>query len=227
MTIHMLICALGGDDLLPVCLASVVTYTRITPDIRYIPVNTTDPCEHGRTIDTWRQESLAYVKDEDVVAIVDPDVVLLSHQWQHEVKRAFANPAVGVWGAGSQEDFGPRVHASMLCVRGALWRDPGTGPLSSFVPCLDPRERVWRDTGGMFCLGAVMAWWAVQPVERGPDWHGASAYWHEGIPMWSHLGGGTHSDPARLTWWQRLRRRQAIQQRYRWRTAAWQHLQCS
>src|SRR5882672_610611 len=82
----------------------------------------------------------------------------------------------------------------------------------------------------------------VQPLERGPDWHRASAWWgmktkvtittydgkrwpiKEPVPLWSHLGGGTHSDVTRLSWWQRQRRRRAIRQRRRWIAAVKQVL---
>lgn len=233
--LHILVCALGGDDLLDVCLASVAKYagSDYRLHVRYVPTDSTDPADHGRTINLWRQQQP--VSNEDIVALMDPDCVLLSDWWRREMERAFALVSAGVWGAGSKEDFGPRVHASMMCVRGWLWNQPTFG----FTPCPDPRERTWRDTGGLFCLSAVEAGWRVLPVERGEDWHGASAYWpslyrnrlwdhcHERGPMWSHLGGGTHSDPTRLTWLQRLHRYKQIKQRHRWLAAVKAHLACS
>lgn len=232
--LHVLICALGSDDLLDLCLDSLAKFAggNYAPHVLYLPLNTTDPAEHGRTIDGWRQQMqrTQVIRDDDVVVIMDPDVALLSSQWRVELERAFADPKVAIWGAGAKEDFGPRVHASMMALRGAYWNERWALNYT-FEPCRDPRERTWRDTGGLICMWAQATGWKVQPLERGPDWHGVSAWWGmhtypalrmfygspimQPIPLWAHLGGGTHSDPERMTRVQRLLRWRQVQRRQR------------
>lgn len=244
--IHFCIVTLGSGDLRDMCVASIAKYAGQNVSVNQVPLpsDTCDPRAHGQAIDEWRRTWKGAIKDTDIVCVMDPDCILLSVWWRIELERAFADWShadsyVGIWGAGSKEDFGPRVHASMMCVQGKLWNQAEWG----FAPCTDPRERTWRDTGGLFCLWAVDHGWRVRPVERGPDWQGASAYWpfpyrnrlwdepfyyyHERAPMWSHLGGGTHSDPQRLTWWQRYKRRKQIKQRHRWAGAVKEHLKWS
>jgi hypothetical protein len=231
-------------------------------DIVDLPPATTDPRAHGAAIDEWRRDQAGQVQDTDTVVIMDPDVALLSEWWRRELDHVLLdeNPGnVGIWGAGSAEDFGPRVHASMMAIRGRLWNFSqatflpiGTGP--------------WRDTGGFYCEQAVNLGWKVKPVERGKDWKweysawyptplnegGAPFYgmgpshvcencgapWHRECgacaaewdhpcrltPMWTHLGGGSHSDPARMTWLQRIKRWKAVQQREEFKRLVREHL---
>lgn len=235
--IHFCIVTLGSDDLLELSVASIQKYvsTPHTVESIHLPLNTDDPREHGRAIDEWRQHTRGLVWERDTVVIMDPDVAILSLWWERqlEIDLYEKNPDnVGIWGAGSTEDFGPRVHASMMAIRGKLWN----GPPGSFNPCTDPRERTWRDTGGLYCMWAKAAGWELRPVERGSDWHGFSAwYWSASIdtmmvkgtmchPLWTHLGGGSHSDPARMTWLQRIKRYRAVRERERWKRLVHEHL---
>lgn len=239
--IHFLIVQLGGQDLVDLALASIAKYAPTsTVNVVPLPLTITDPAAHGRAIDQWRETYQGPVLDSDVVVLMDPDVVILSEQWRVKLDHAFADDMhIGIWGAGAAEDFGPRVHASMMAIRGKVWNTIKR----SFTPCRDPREREWRDTGGLYCLWATDAGWPVEPLERGPDWHGASAWWgmkwhtaptiagmynwREPVPLWSHLGGSSHSDPTRMTWWQRVKRVRQIRRRREWITAVKEHLSCS
>jgi hypothetical protein len=233
VVIHFLLVQLGSPDLLTLALASIERFAGdCNVDIVKLPDNTNDPRAHGQAVDDWKKFQKFGVVDKDVVVLMDTDVVLLSEQWRVELDAAFADPHVGVWGAGAQEDFGPRVHASMMAIRGSIFNSLER----SFTPCVDLREQTWRDTGGLYCMWVHDAGYEVRPVERGVDWAGAAAWWgmHEypaldaiwgaqvrqPVPLWSHLGGGTHSDPARLTWWERCKRHRALRQRRRWSEAA-------
>lgn len=236
--IHFLIITLGSADLVALALSSIRRYAPASMiDLVPLHPSTNGARAHGAAIDQWRDTYAGQVADGDVVVIMDPDVVLLSAQWCKEVEGAFADERVGIWGAGARDDFGPRVHAHMMCIRGRVWNTVQ----ATFTPCRDMRERAWRDTGGLYCLAAIDAGWQVQPLERGPDWHGVSAWWgrqewsvqttmtilatayahldatpkkmYTPTPLWAHLGSSTHSDPLRLTWWQRLRRWRQIKQR--------------
>lgn len=237
--IHFLICTVGGADLVEIALRSIDRYAgECQVDIMKLDEATLTPRSHGAAIDFWRERQKVGVKDTDAVCIMDPDVALLSEWWRREVDRALfeENPGnVGIWGAGAVEDYGPRVHASMMVIRGRLFNDL----IRSFTPCLDPRERMWRDTGGLYCMWAKDAGWAVMPVERADDWHGFSAWYSRPeenrhvvkgsltsahYPMWTHLGGGTHSDPTRLTLWQRIRRWKTIRRRKAFIKAVMEHL---
>jgi hypothetical protein len=232
MIAHFVVCTLGSADLVAVCVASIEKFGGDAqlhliqlPDSAYL-----NPLAHGRALDQWRnaiEDRAIPISDHDVVVIMDPDCAILSPQWRPVMEKAFANdPHLGVWGAGSREDFGPRVHPSMMVIRASLF----VRLTSSFQP---RGEGDWRDTGGWYCKCVVAGGWRVTPVERahGWDWHGASAWydpwvklslrtlWDHGIapmPLWSHLGGGTHTDVSRLTWWQRQARRPAIRRRRRW-----------
>ena len=221
--IHFCIVTLGGRDLVRLCQASLKKYSGFEtrwsfPSLsQWTPFDTTD---HGLMLDHWRTEMKGLIRDIDLVVIMDPDCVLLVFRWRHEIDRVFKDSTIGIWGAGSTEDFGPRVHASMMVIRGELWNTLDR----SFTPCTDPREQTWRDTGGLYCMFAKAAGWQLKPIERGPDWHGVSAWWSGSTPLWAHLGGGTWSDPTRMTWWQRIRRRKAIQQRRRFIAAVEEHL---
>ena len=227
--IHFLIVQLGSDDLMVTALASIDRFAgHCNVDVVKLPLDTRDPRAHGQAIDDWRRFQQVSVMDRDVVCIMDPDVVLLSAQWRVAADEAFDNPHVGIWGAGAQEDFGPRVHASLLCVRGSIFNTLER----SFTPCLDLREQTWRDTGGLYCMWVKHAGHEVRPLERGPDWHGAAAWWGrvavprqrlpvwQPVPLWAHLGGGSHSDPTRMTPWQRLRNWRLLQKRQRFLAAA-------
>lgn len=225
MKLHFLIVQLGSEDLMEVALASIDRFAgECNVDIVKLPDNTSSPRAHGEAIDHWRRHQQVSVMDSDVVVLMDPDVVLLSDYWRKELDLAFKNPLIGIWGAGSREDFGPRVHASMFAVRGSIFNTLER----SFTPCLDLRERIWRDTGGLYCMWVKYAGWDLKPVERdhASDWCDEFSQWRafDGTPpeppMWSHLGGGSHSDPKRLTWWQRQRRHRQIAQRRRWLRAA-------
>ena len=239
--IHVLIVALGSHDLVDLARQSFHHYTQahsVTSHVEELPLNTNDSRAHGAAIDRWRDtlrepQILGWrgpVWDSDIVVIMDPDVAILSEWWLREMERVLLdeNPGdVGIWGAGSAEDFGPRVHASMMAIRGRLWNFSqatflpiGTGP--------------WRDTGGFYCEQAVKLGWKVVPVERGADW-GDFSCWrmqrrHDvakpGLdsPIWTHLGGGSHSDPTRMTWWQRIKRRRAVRERERFKAAVREHL---
>ena len=220
--IHFCIITLGCADLVELALASIKKYAGdCVGDVGTLPADTTDPAMHGRAIDLWRARH-GPVADNDIVVIMDPDVVILSDEWRREMIATFSNPRIGIWGAGSAEDFGSRVHASMMAIRGKLWNKlPVT-----FAPGNDPE---WRDTGGNYCKWATWGDWILKPIERGADWHGFSAwksYRWPPVPLWAHLGGGSHSDPTRLTWLQRVRRRQAIRERERFKRVVREHL-CS
>ncbi len=222
--IHFLIVQLGSDDLMVTALASIDRFAgECNVDVVKLPIATTDPRAHGQAIDDWRKFQKFGIADTDIVVLMDPDVVLLSAQWRKELDAAFTDPHLGVWGAGAKEDFGPRVHASMFAVRGSIFNTLER----SFTPCLDLRERTWRDTAGLYCMWVHDAGYKVQPVERGPDWHGVSAWWGrvqvpnqalpvwQPVPLWAHLGGGSHSDPARMTTWQQVRNWRSVQRRTR------------
>ena len=224
--IHFCIITLGCADLVELALASIKKYAGdCVGDVGTLPADTTDPAMHGRAIDLWRARH-GPVADNDIVVIMDPDVVILSHWWRLEMDAAFSNLRVGIWGAGSREDFGPRVHASMMAIRGKLWNYSLDIPAYTFVP---KGDGAWRDTGGRFCCEATCDWWLLKPVERGRDWLGEFSCWREttyqtGAPMWTHLGGGSHSDPSRLTWPQRIRRWRAIRERERFKRVVKEHL---
>ena len=228
---HFVIVTLGSADLVALALSSIRRYApNCMVDLVPLPADTHDARAHGAAIDLWRSTFEGQVLDDDVLVIMDPDVVLLSTQWQREIAQAFEDRHVGIWGAGAQEDFGPRVHAHMMCIRGRVWNTLA----ATFTPCRDARERTWRDTGGLYCLAAIDAGWRVVPLERGPDWHGVSAWWamRKGelsgtripTPLWAHLGSSTHSDIARLTPWQRIKRRKRIRQRRTFIKAAQAHV---
>jgi hypothetical protein len=81
----------------------------------------------------------------------------------------------------------------------------------------------WRDTGGRYCQLVQGAGWTLQRVPRGAAWHGFACW--DGL--WTHLGGGSHSDVSRLTWKQRYLvpwRRRAIRQRRAFIRAVQAHL---
>ena len=224
--IHFCIITLGCADLVELALASIKKYAgNCVGDVGTLPADTTDPVMHGRAIDLWRARH-GPVADDDIVVIMDPDVVILSGGWRREMESAFSDPRIGIWGAGSAEDFGPRVHASMMAIRGKLWNElPVT-----FTP---GNDKNWRDTGGNYCKWATWGNWVLKPIERGLDWHEFSAWgWCYGSqtnwckPAWVHLGGGSHSDPTRLTWLQRMRRWRAIRERERFKRLVREHL-CS
>lgn len=223
--IHFLLCTLGSPDLLELALRSIDRYAgECEVDVVKLDEATLTPRSHGAAIDFWRERQKIGVRDNGIVILMDPDSVLLSEYFRAELDTAFSNPTIGIWGAGSAQDWGPRVHASMMAIRGVVFNDL----IRSFTPCLDPRERTWRDTGGLYCMWAKDAGWTLQPVERGPDWGGASAWWDGAlIPLWAHLGGGTHSDVARMTWKQRYLvpwRRREIRKRRIFIDAAREHL---
>ena len=212
--IHFLIVTLGCRDLLELAVASIDKYAgECMLDIVDLPADTTDPVAHGRAIDFWRQRQKIGIRDTDLVCVMDPDVILLNSGWRAAVDTVFMDHTVGIWGAGMTEDFGPRVHASLMVIRGLVFNTYEY----SFVPVNgDPR---WRDTGGNYCRLVAGSGWRVVPKQRGLDWHGVSAW-----GLWAHLGGGSHSDWARLTWRQRLCRWPAIRQRWAFMRAARTHL---
>ncbi len=233
--IHFLLVTLDGKDLLELAIASIDNYAGDCElDIVDLPAETIDPWAHGRAIDFWRRRQKIGIRDTDLVAIMDPDCAILSDWWRREVDEAFSDPTIGIWGAGSTEDFGPRVHASMMVVRGELFNNYEY----SFMP--QSTDARWRDTGGNYCRLASQVY-TIMPIERGHhyDWHGASAWYpyhmrnhmrfhwdHETLcPMWVHLGGGSFSDPARMTRWQRITQWQAIRRRERFKRAVRSHLQ--
>ena len=199
--VHFLIVQLGSQDLMEVALASIDRYAGdCNVDVVKLPDATTDPGAHGRAIDHWRRFQQVAVLDRDIVVIMDPDVILLSEQWRVSLDLAFADRTVGVWGAGNTQRWGPRVHAHMMAIRGGTFNTLER----SFTPCLDLREQTWRDTGGLYCMWVASTGQEVRPVEQGPNWSSAAAWWDGDIPLWAHLGGGSHSDVSRLTWQQRL-----------------------
>src|SRR3990167_2429162 len=117
--IHFLIVQLGSQDLMTVALASIERFAGpCNVDIVKLSEGTTDPRAHGQAIDDWRLYQQITVMDKDVVVVMDPDVILLSEWWRVELDRAFADPHVGIWGAGNQRAWGPRVHAHMMAIRG-------------------------------------------------------------------------------------------------------------
>ncbi len=217
--IHFLLVTLGSRDLIELALASIDKYAgECEADIVDLPKDTTDPAAHGRAIDFWRHRQKIGIRDTDLVAIMDPDCALLSEWWRREVDAAFVDSQVGIWGAGNAAAWGPRVHASMMVIRGQLFNNYEY----SFIPqSADPR---WRDTGGNYCRLASGAW-KIIPVEQAHDWHGFSAW-----GSWTHLGGGSHSDVTRMTWKQRYLvpwRRRAIWKRKRFKRAVREHLKTS
>ena len=144
--IHFCIITLGCADLVELALASIKKYAGdCVGDVGTLPADTTDPAMHGRAIDLWRARH-GPVADNDIVVIMDPDVVILYETWRMELDRAFANPQVGIWGAGSTEDFGPRVHASMMAIRGEVWNTLDR----SFVPTDNPYP--YQHTGRLFLI---------------------------------------------------------------------------
>jgi len=229
--IHFCIVTLGSDDLVALALRSIEKYVSTPHSVTtiHLPLDTDDPAAHGRAIDEWRRQTKGLVWANDIVVVMDPDVAILSGWWEKELLNAFSDLQVGIWGAGSKEDFGPRVHASMMAIRGRLWNTSK----KSFIPTDSthhPRE--WRDTGGLYCQNAVDNQWALKPVERRPDdWEGYSCWAMPNtggsVLLWTHLGGGSHSDVTRMTWYQRIRRYQAIRERERWKRLVSEHLGCS
>ena len=222
MIAHFVVCALGGQDLLEACIASIDTFggEATTLDVIKLPDDTTDPAVHGRAFDQWRAAHRV-MPPGDVIVLMDPDCALLSHGWRRELERAMALPEVGLWGAGSTKDYGPRVHASLCAIRGDLWNTSA----ATFLPI---GAGPWRDTAGHYCQQAAQLSWRVLPYERGVDWVGGSAAWWAmerqrlwSAPrlLWSHLGGGSHSDPLRMTPWQRVKRWRRVQGRRIWREA--------
>ena len=231
MIAHFVICVLGSADLLELAIASVHKFAGdATLDLIQLPDSAYgNAFAHGRALDQWRTKvERDPIPDEDVVVLMDPDTAILSPHWRVAMERAFALfPQVGVWGAGCTEDMGRRIHPSMMAIRGKAFNTL----TATFRDFHRPTDTEWLDTGGWYCKCAEAHGWQLFGVERalGFDWHGAAAWYREGsdtlrhlwdheievTPMWVHLGGGTHSDPARLNWWQRLRRRQAIAKRRR------------
>ena len=121
MIAHFVVCALGEQDLLEACITSIDTFGGdSTLDVIKLPDDTTDPAAHGRAFDQWRVAHRV-MPPGDVIVLMDPDCALLSHGWRRELERAMALPEVGIWGAGSTKDYGPRVHASLCAIRGDLW----------------------------------------------------------------------------------------------------------
>src|SRR3990167_6619637 len=121
LMLHFCIITLGCEDLVELALASIKKYAGdCVGDVGTLPADTTDPAMHGRAIDLWRARH-GPVADDDLVVVMDPDVVILSVWWRIEMERAFRPDQIGIWGAGSAEDFGPRVHVSMMAIRGKLW----------------------------------------------------------------------------------------------------------
>ena len=230
MIAHFVICTLGSQDLVELAVASIHKFAGdATLDLIQLPESALgDRNAHGHALDQWqRNEEREPIPDEDVVVVMDPDVAILSDKWRTEMERTFKLlPKVGIWGAGCTEDFGLRIHPSMMVIRGVVFNTL----TSSFKPFHRPTDTQWLDTGGWYCKCAVNRGWKLWREERalGHDWHGAAAWYdvtatylrhkwdHEEttpLPMWVHLGGGTWSDPTRLTWWQRQRRRSALAKR--------------
>lgn len=241
MIAHFVICTLGSPDLLELAIASVHKYAgETTLDLLRLPESAYgNPAAHGNALDTWRNEMVEQraFPDEDAVVIMDPDTVILTSDWRTEMETTFRHMSkVGIWGAGCREDFGLRIHPSMMAIRGTVFNNL----TATFRPFARPGDREWLDTGGWYCKCARDHGWKLWREERalGYDWHGASAWYahstqylrhqyahHTYItPMWVHLGGGTHSDPARLNWVQKLRRRRAIATRRRFVAAVKEHL---
>ena len=202
---------LGGKDLVRLASRSIRRYVESCALWERPPVDPVDANSHGRAIDAWREETRGQIRSDDIVVIMDPDCAILSPRWVTMMEAAILRDGIGIWGAGSIQDFGPRVHASMLAVNGRLWNEI---PAATFVPSTRLETR-WRDTGGLYCRIAQIKGWKLRPVERGPDWNGFSAWWDGGTPLWTHLGGGTHSDPTRMTWAQRAWRWRAVRERQR------------
>ena len=229
MIAHFVICSLGSTDLLELAIASVHKFAGdATLDHITIPDSELgNPNAHGRALTQWAYDPQREpIPDDDVVVIMDPDVAILSPKWRAQMERAFnLDPNLGIWGAGCMEDFGLRIHPSMMVIRGKTFNTMS----ATFRPFSRPGDTEWLDTGGWYCKCARDKGWNLQRVERALhyDWQGFSAwYWEHAIylqhawdherevmPMWVHLGGGTWSDPTRLNLWQRLRRRQAIAKR--------------
>ena len=223
--IHFCLVTLGSKDLLTLALASIDKYAGDcnVDIINNEPNYAKGSWAHGDALDHWRRSQKLGIKDTDIVVIMDPDVVILSKWWREEVESAFRQPSVGIWGAGARDDFGPRVHASMMCIRGQVFNDMD----ATFQPVM---QGDWRDTGGAYCRMASVTGWRVVPLERGKDWNGSSAWWkpepspYWNIPLWAHLGGGTHSDPTRLTRWERIKHFREISRRKHFVWAAQNHL---
>ena len=226
--IHFLLVTLGSADLVELALRSIDKYVDpCTVDLVALPDTTTDPMAHGNAIDFWRIRQKVGVKDSDIVVVMDPDCVILSEWFQREMEQAFTDPKVAIWGAGNQRAWGPRVHASMLAIRGQVFND------YQYTFCA-VGSGDWRDTGGRYCQLVSGAEWKLKPVEQHLDWNGISCWRHydplalvTDYPLWAHLGGGSHSDIHRMTWKQRYLvpwRRREIRKRERFKKAVLEHL---
>ena len=227
--IHFLLVTLGSKDLVELALRSIDRYVDpCTVDLVALPDTTTDPMAHGNAIDFWRIRQKIGVKDSDIVVVMDPDCVILSNWFQLELEYAFAIPNTAIWGAGNRQAWGPRVHASMMAIRGSVFND------YQYTFCA-VGSGDWRDTGGRYCQLVQGAGWKLIPVEQDKDWNGVSGWVCAGLKnngwlgywMWAHLGGGSHSDVTRMTWKQRHLvpwRRREIRKRERFKKAVREHL---
>lgn len=226
MIAHFVICHIGSYDLIQLAVASIHKFAGdATVDLVEIPDSKFgDPQAHGRALDQWSREALLEmdIDDRDVVVVMDPDAAILSHTFRPRMEAVFANPNVGIWGAGCREDFGLRVHPMLMAIRGKLF-NLQAGLETTFRPLAPEHSTEWRDTGGWYCKCAVTRGWELKREERrlGQDWHWAAAFGnHPAVrPMFVHLGGGTTSDPARMNWLQRVKNRRAIQRRRSFITA--------
>jgi len=216
--VHFILVTLGGHDLLTVALASVDKYAGDCNVDIVESQSDKGSWAHGDALDHWRRAQKVGVLDSDIVCVMDPDVVLLSEWWRREMEYQFSDARVGIWGAGAREDFGPRVHASMMCIRGQVFNDME----ATFRPVFGGQ---WRDTGGAYCRMASVTGWKVVPHERGKDWRGYSCWrLSGGDAMWAHLGSGVTSDPKRMTRWQRVVKWSHVRRRRAFVRAAQTHL---
>jgi hypothetical protein len=225
MIARFVICALGSADLVALAVASIEKFAGdATVDLIQLRESALgDPNAHGRALDQWRLNTEREpIPDEDVVVIMDPDAAITSPLWRKQLEYAMWFPQVGIWGAGCKEDFGARIHPLMMAIRGKCFNEID----ATFRPFHREGTFEWRDTAGWYCKCALTKGWTLRAVERFGTYQKASGNWWR-VPdvqawvfgfdtLFVHLGGGTWSDPTRLTWWQRQRRRRALRLRRRY-----------
>ena len=180
--------------------------------------------DHAAGIEYARSAGVA--RDADLVILLDDDSIVLSDRWLPLIKQSFTNcPALGILGGVRSRGLVGQayvdgvllVHASMMAIRGELFRRAST-----FHAQPDPSVPYVRiDTGGLACIEAADQGYTIQYVPfhepgRGPLYGSsigrawaidATEYFHPAepiAPLWAHLGRGTSFAP-RGWWWEQAR----------------------